>query len=185
MSDGLYMRRAIRTCNRIGIVSTILFGLGTVSLFVGGCILAASVIVPGASLLGAGAAFLVAGIRLAWFADIKLGELEAMREIAELNERTLEILETTFAPPKKKRRRKRVKSIGYSGGDEDELSNDGEFEQTVNDMQDPDASIVSDEEVLSPSHPSEEDVADDYDAFLDECEREEQEQLNHKKKTHG
>lgn len=178
------MRRAIRACERIGTVGTVLVGLGMISLLVGGWVLIGAFVVPGASLLGAGAVLLAAGIRLAWLADIKLGELEAMREIGDLNERTLKILETTFTPPKKKKRR-RTRALDYSDDVKDEPFDECEPEQNTSDAQDSDVSVASDEEDRSSSCPSEEDAADDYDAFLEECEREEQEQLNHKKKTHG
>lgn len=70
----------------------------------------------------------------------------------------------------------------------DLLQEETEPEQTGSDVQDFTTPDASEEQNLSFSYPSEEDVADDYDAFLDECEREELEErkkLKNKRKTHG
>ena len=146
MSDGFYVRRAVRTLDRIETVSSLLCILGSLLLFAGIVMLLATATVLGVSLLGGGAVLLAAGIRLECFVSIKCGELEAMREIINLNKRTLEILETTFVPPKKKKRRKRAESIEYSEDDETELSDEDERKQAPDDVQNSDASVVSDEE---------------------------------------
>ena len=107
--------------------------------------------------------------------------IATMKKHVMLDKKAREIMNVAYeymtAEAEKERENQSVK--------EDLPQEEAEPEQTGSDVQGFTTFDASEEQNLSPSYPPEEDEFDDYDAFLDECEREEREQLNRKKKTHG